>query len=84
VARRQIIDEKEHLVNPSAKPLKMTVSIGVSTAGYGDDARTLIGHADENLYRAKREGKNRVAVTAPHIDGCAVDDAAVDSSIPPS
>jgi len=69
VARRHIVDEKEHADNPSVKPVRMTVSIGVSTAGYGDDARTLIQHADENLYRAKRDGKNRVAVTAPHVEG---------------
>ncbi|HAH06699.1 MAG TPA: hypothetical protein DCM05_09270 [Elusimicrobia bacterium] len=86
VARRQIVDEKELSLNPSAKPLKFTVSIGVSTAGYGDDARTLIRNADENLYRAKREGKNRVALTAPHVvsGAGAADDDAPDSSIPPS
>ena len=56
---------------------RMTVSIGVSTAGYGDDARSLILHADENLYRAKHDGKNRVAVTAPHVAGGGVTDFSI-------
>ncbi|MBI5243782.1 MAG: GGDEF domain-containing protein [Elusimicrobia bacterium] len=67
-ARRYIVDEREQADDLAAKGIRMTLSIGVSTAGYGDDARTLIRHADENLYRAKRDGKNRVAVTAPQVE----------------
>jgi len=43
---------------------RATVSIGVST--YPDDAKTvreLLRIADQNLYRAKKEGRNRVCMT---------------------
>jgi diguanylate cyclase (GGDEF)-like protein len=40
---------------------RVTVSIGVASSGEGlDSAELLIQAADENLYRAKREGRNRV------------------------
>jgi diguanylate cyclase (GGDEF)-like protein len=45
-----------------ADVLSMTVSIGVATAQPGEcDAEALIARADAALYRAKREGRNRVA-----------------------
>ena len=41
----------------------VTVSVGVSTyPDQADEARTLVANADAALYRAKREGKNRVVV----------------------
>jgi hypothetical protein len=49
--------------NTSSRDLRVTVSCGVAT--FPDDAdshETLLARADEALYRAKREGKNRVAV----------------------
>ena len=43
--------------------LKVTVSIGLASwPASADDIRTLINEADQALYTAKREGKNRVAV----------------------
>jgi two-component system cell cycle response regulator len=42
-------------------PVDLTVSIGVATWAEPDDARTLESHADAALYRAKDEGRNRVA-----------------------
>lgn len=50
---------------PGVHDLRVTVSIGVAT--YPDDARTrasLIGFADDALYRAKETGRNRVVVAA--------------------
>ncbi len=46
----------------SVGPLKVTVSIGVSAHGrpYLASAEDIIREADQALYRAKREGKNRV------------------------
>ena len=39
----------------------MTVSIGVATvAGQDLDSTSFIKMADDNLYRAKREGRDRV------------------------
>jgi diguanylate cyclase (GGDEF)-like protein len=43
--------------------LAVTTSIGVATARAGElDAEAVIGRADGALYRAKREGRNRVAL----------------------
>jgi diguanylate cyclase (GGDEF)-like protein len=45
-------------------PVKVTVSIGVASAsGESIDFEALIRHADDALYKAKREGRNRVAVS---------------------
>jgi two-component system cell cycle response regulator len=43
-------------------PLKVTASLGVATAGPGtfETPESLVKQADDNLYRAKREGRNRV------------------------
>lgn len=51
-------------------PPRVTVSIGVATRvpADGDDADTVVKAADEALYRAKAEGKNRVVV-APRSGG---------------
>jgi diguanylate cyclase (GGDEF)-like protein len=44
-------------------PIKITISIGVSELGRdGDTLDSLIGVADQRLYRAKHEGRNRVIV----------------------
>ena len=42
------------------KTIKVTVSLGVATYQDGRDTQILIKKADDNLYRAKKEGKNRV------------------------
>ncbi len=42
--------------------LHVTISIGVSHTGLISDHHTLLRAADEHLYRAKRGGKNRVAM----------------------
>lgn len=44
-----------------ARAVKVTVSIGVASTGNGkEDRETLVHTADENLLRAKQEGRNRV------------------------
>ncbi len=40
--------------------LTVTISIGVATSVAGDTAQTLLKRADLALYRAKKEGRNRV------------------------
>ena len=45
---------------PGARPLRVTISIGVSAFAAGDTVETMVARADKALYRAKQEGKNRV------------------------
>ncbi len=44
------------------RPVRCTVSIGLATAGRLDTFEQLVNRADRAMYRAKSEGKNRVAV----------------------
>ena len=63
--RRLVDDEFQGL----QKPLNVTISIGVSVKRYPQDrdmdVRDLIRIADEQLYRAKTTGKNRVSILSP-------------------
>ncbi|RYG56990.1 MAG: diguanylate cyclase, partial [Alphaproteobacteria bacterium] len=61
---RQAIGEKSFEINAS-RPLTVTVSVGVSFNETGADTpESLIKRADLALYRAKREGRNRVILDA--------------------
>lgn len=55
---RRLVEQQEFQL-PDGKLLKVTVSIGVSTYPF-TRADLLIDQADRALYRAKREGRNRV------------------------
>lgn len=44
--------------------ITVTVSLGVAVAGAGDTAEKLLRRADAALYRAKQDGRNRVAAEA--------------------
>ena len=44
----------------SKKEIKLTISIGLSVFKENDTIETLINKADNNLYKAKKEGRNRV------------------------
>lgn len=46
-------------------PVKFTVSVGVSSSDISDNVDMLIKTADEALYKAKQNGRNRVEVFEP-------------------
>ncbi|OPY80390.1 MAG: Diguanylate cyclase DosC [Syntrophorhabdus sp. PtaU1.Bin153] len=53
--------EKEYFVYGGER-IMMTISGGVGRYAYGMDVNKLIKVADDNLFRAKREGKNRIVL----------------------
>jgi two-component system cell cycle response regulator len=62
--RRKVADAPFRIVTDRG-PLSVTVSIGVAvSSARGDDAEGLLRRADLALYRAKKEGRNRVVVGA--------------------
>jgi diguanylate cyclase (GGDEF)-like protein len=46
-----------------APQLKVTISFGLAEIGEADHRATIVNEADLRLYRAKREGRNRVVTT---------------------
>ncbi|MFK8251087.1 PleD family two-component system response regulator [Ancylobacter terrae] len=62
---RARIESELFPIQPGSQRLKVTTSIGIaSRLGPGEDAFALLRRADEALYRAKREGRNRVVAAA--------------------
>jgi two-component system, cell cycle response regulator len=55
---RQAVEADTFLYNNNM--IKLTISLGVATYQEGRNTQTLIKIADDNLYRAKKEGKNRI------------------------
>ena len=53
---------KQVVYSDTNQPVKFTVSIGVSSSDISDNVDTLIKTADEALYRAKQNGRNRVEI----------------------
>lgn len=53
--------EQSHLIY-SGKTIKMTVSVGATMHHAGDTYDDFVGRADNALYRAKKEGKNRTVL----------------------
>jgi two-component system cell cycle response regulator len=62
--RRQIAGGR-FLIDRGARLIEVTISIGIAARqGPDDDAVTILKRADEALYRAKRDGRNRVVADA--------------------
>ncbi|MGE0749837.1 MAG: PleD family two-component system response regulator [Variibacter sp.] len=61
--RRRIAAEAFPISN--AAPISVTISIGIAAlAGPNDNATAILRRADQALYRAKRDGRNRVVADA--------------------
>lgn len=54
---------EDSLTSYSGRSIRVTVSCGVAQSGEGETEEALVQRADQALYRAKKEGRNRV-VTA--------------------
>ena len=62
--RRRIASEP-FAIQQGARNLDVTISIGIATLDTADDtAATILKRADQALYRAKRDGRNRVVADA--------------------
>ena len=59
---RQDVEGSRPAIGPWSDDLKVTASIGIAT-GAGATGEDLIARADQALYVAKREGKNRVRLS---------------------
>jgi two-component system cell cycle response regulator len=61
--RRRIAGEP-FPIQKGARAIDVTISIGIAALGPDDDAPAVIKRADQALYRAKRDGRNRVVPDA--------------------
>src|ERR1700694_671306 len=61
--RRRIASEP-FLIQKGARTVEVTISIGIAALGAGDTAASVLKRADQALYRAKRDGRNRVVPDA--------------------
>jgi two-component system cell cycle response regulator len=61
--RRRIASEP-FPIQKGARMIEVTISIGIAALGPADDAAAVIKRADQALYRAKRDGRNRVVPDA--------------------
>lgn len=64
MAERLRTSVKQLRVPADPEPIAVTVSIGVHVAAAGvDEVEPLLAKADEAMYRAKREGRDRIELS---------------------
>ena len=51
-------------IQDGSRSIELTISVGISALGKDDDAAKILKRADGALYRAKRDGRNRVVPDA--------------------
>ncbi len=61
--RRRIASEP-FPIQQGARSIEVTISIGIAALGSADNAASVLKRADQALYRAKRDGRNRVVPDA--------------------
>ncbi len=61
---RLAIQEEQFVIDATGRTIPVTVSIGLAERGADSDAGSLYRRADQALYRAKAEGRNRVSAEA--------------------
>ena len=61
--RRRIASEP-FPIQQGAHGIEVTISIGIAALGRDDTAASVLKRADQALYRAKRDGRNRVVPDA--------------------
>ena len=61
---RRCVASEPFAVANGATQLEVTISIGIATLDAGDSAASILKRADQALYRAKRDGRNRVVADA--------------------
>ena len=61
---RRGVESRPFPISRAPAELNVTVSIGIASSPGGEDAEALLHRADQALYRAKREGRNRVIAEA--------------------
>jgi two-component system cell cycle response regulator len=62
---RKSVETNPFVISRAPGKLNVTISIGIAASlGEGDTAEALLHRADQALYRAKREGRNRVILAA--------------------
>jgi two-component system cell cycle response regulator len=61
--RRRIATEAFPIQQGESK-IDVTISAGIAALGSGDAAANILKRADQALYRAKRDGRNRVVPDA--------------------
>jgi two-component system, cell cycle response regulator len=61
---RRCIASEPFPIQQGARQIEVTISVGIAALGDGDNAASVLKRADQALYRAKRDGRNRVVPDA--------------------
>ena len=61
---RRCIASEPFPIQQGTRLIEVTISIGIAALGRGDNAAGVLKRADQALYRAKRDGRNRVVPDA--------------------
>lgn len=61
---RRAVASEPFTIDRGAKRVEVTISVGVATLECGESVADLLKRSDQALYRAKRDGRNRVVLAA--------------------